>query len=586
MTLASFPPPVFMEEYNRVGEKSPLIPSKRKRRSKEFPEDQDDSHVAILNGRKKSSFPLVCIILAVLLERTTYYGILSNLVVFLTTEMDFAFGSLGVGNSTISNGIIVSVFAYTGMAWFMSTVGGFIGDSYSGHYNAIYGSLLIYILGSGSLFMITVLLKYSSSSLNDYKELSVGLTIGTLLVLSIGEGTYKANISAFGAEQLSSDDSKTYRQFFNWYYWAINVASFLAYMLLAYIQVNWGFFYGYLISLCCILLACVLFCIPQSHYNIKPASGNILKKVCGVIREAYRLRKGRTENRTYPSLEEFLPIQSWLDRAMIKYGGTFLDTDVEEVKTLRKISLIFLAQIPYWMIYFQMNSTFLNQGLHMNLIDISEGSHIPAAWLTVTDVIFVLLLIPVMDKLIYPWLDRRGLRVSVLMRISIGFLFAVAAMVVAGGVEYKRRNVEMLRTVNQTINQKTFIAADLSIMYQIPQYGLIGVSEVFASVGGLEFAYREAPPSMQSFVMGLFFFVQSIGSLLGAALYSFAGHVLHWTTESFYTVGPHLDCYFFLLGAIMLVSWLVFVVVCIRSGLPFFQRSWPWAESFQGSMYQ
>ena len=45
---------------------------------------------------------------------------------------------------------------------------------------------------------------------------------------------------------------------------------------------------------------------------------------------------------------------------------------------------------------------------------------VPPAWLSLVDVIFVLILIPIMDKWIYPWLDRKGWSPSVFTRISIG----------------------------------------------------------------------------------------------------------------------------------------------------------------------
>ena len=35
--------------------------------------------------------------------------------------------------------------------------------------------------------------------------------------------------------------------------------------------------------------------------------------------------------------EDFVPIKHWLDRAMVKYGGSHLDIEVEEVKALLKI---------------------------------------------------------------------------------------------------------------------------------------------------------------------------------------------------------------------------------------------------------
>ena len=54
-------------------------------------------------------------------------------------------------------------------------------------------------------------------------------------------------------------------------------------------------------------------------------------------------------------------------------------------------------------------------------------------------------------------------------------------MVVAGGVEIAR--VKNDNCTNQTIAGVNYTAC-MSIYYQIPQYGLIGISEVFASVAG------------------------------------------------------------------------------------------------------
>lgn len=51
----------------------------------------------------------------------------------------------------------------------------------------------------------------------------------------------------------------------------------------------------------------------------------------------------------------------------------------------------------------------------------------------------------------------------------------------AGIVEIERG--KSYNCVNHTISNQTYNAC-LSIYYQIPQYGLIGISEVFASVAG------------------------------------------------------------------------------------------------------
>ena len=54
-------------------------------------------------------------------------------------------------------------------------------------------------------------------------------------------------------------------------------------------------------------------------------------------------------------------------------------------------------------------------------------------------------------------------------------------MVVAGGIETAR--ITDSYCVNQTIARVNYTAC-MPIYWQIPQYGLIGVSEVFTGVGG------------------------------------------------------------------------------------------------------
>ena len=55
----------------------------------------------------------------------------------------------------------------------------------------------------------------------------------------------------------------------------------------------------------------------------------------------------------------------------------------------------------------------------------------------------------------------------------------------------------------------------------MPAYFFIAVSEVLASITGLEYAYTKAPPSMKSFVMSIFLLQSAFGSALGIALASF-----------------------------------------------------------------
>ena len=68
----------------------------------------------------------------------------------------------------------------------------------------------------------------------------------------------------------------------------------------------------------------------------------------------------------------------------------------------------------------QMNATFILQGIHMKLPSFSHFRNFPAAWLLLFNAITIVVLLPIMEKFVYPWLSKRGYRIIPLTRISIG----------------------------------------------------------------------------------------------------------------------------------------------------------------------
>lgn len=262
MGLRDFPPNSDMHESNLSHERTPLIAD---RTQIDYSKPQEGKRI----------WHLICIVLSVLLERTAYYGILANLVLFLSDDLKFRLDIT-----------IACLFLFTGMSWLMSTIGGLIGDSYLGRFHTIWCSLAVYIIGAILLDFIA----YGCNVKGGCQMRYVAIALSCLL-LSIGEGAFKANSSAFGAEQLLTHAPDTYTRFFNWFYWAINIGSFIGYSLIAWVQVNYSFIRGFLIPVVCLVASLVIFLIPTASYTVYPLSGNALRKVFGIVKEAYSLRK-------------------------------------------------------------------------------------------------------------------------------------------------------------------------------------------------------------------------------------------------------------------------------------------------------
>ena len=288
MSLKTFPPSEMVSTSSVSDERTPLMRSvsalngSRSTSSANLQQSTTRGHMPSQTRSENSFLPLACILLTVVLERITFYGILANLVLFLINKTHFS--------QSVSIGI---VFGFTGLAWLMSTLGGIIADSYSGRYNAVWGSLLIYIVGVGMIFASALITE-------PFRTCYQLIALLALLVISIGEGAYKANVTAFGGDQLQGQDDARYRRFFNWYYWSINVASFIAYAGIAYVEQQEKFVIGFSILLGCIALASVIFCVCRSRYIIHRPTGHILKKMFSIIKEA-RLRK-KEEAKRYDGL--------------------------------------------------------------------------------------------------------------------------------------------------------------------------------------------------------------------------------------------------------------------------------------------
>jgi solute carrier family 15 (peptide/histidine transporter), member 3/4 len=120
--------------------------------------------------------------------------------------------------------------------------------------------------------------------------------------------------------------------------------------------------------------------------------------------------------------------------------------------------------------------------------------------------------------------------------------------------------------VTQRIGHSSYNASTVSILWQAPQYCLLGTSEVFATIGGLELAHSLAPRALQGLVMGLLSAFEGMASFLGIGLLAVLSPV--WIQPDDTHFDGHYDYFFFLLAAVQLFTIVVGLVVLCFTGKP------------------
>ena len=129
-------------------------------------------------------------------------------------------------------------------------------------------------------------------------------------------------------------------------------------------------------------------------------------------------------------------------------------------------------------------TTYILQSSYLNL-KVSDNHALPASSLICFYIVSTIIVIPVLDRIVYPVLRRFGFNLTTLRRNGIGYLFAAASMILAGIIEIERKRViKTDGTIMQNVFNKPVNASTMSVFYQVPQYILHGTSEGFAVVTG------------------------------------------------------------------------------------------------------
>nr|POF07562.1 protein nrt1/ ptr family 3.1 [Quercus suber] len=524
-------------------------------------------------------------------EKLAVVGFSTNMINYLTTQLHMPVTKAA---NTLTN--------FGGTASLTPLLGAFISDAFVGRFWTITVASIVYQIGMISLTLSAVLPQLRPPPCKgdqECREADAGqeaILYISLLLGAIGSGGIRPCVVAFGADQFDETDPKQNTKtwtFFNWYYFVMGASILVAVTVLVYIQDNVGWGWGLGVPTIAMLISVITFIIGYPLYRNLDPVGSPFTRLVQVIVAAYKKRKlpmVYDPKLLYQNDELDASISSagklvhtkhmkFLDKAAIVTEEDNLKSGqapnfwrlntvhrVEELKSVIRMGPIWASGILLITAYAQQSTFSILQAKTMNR-HITKSFQIPAGSMTVFAYVTMLITIAFYDRLFIPLARKftgldRG--ITFLHRMGIGFVISILATLVAGFVEVKRKNVAL---ADGLIDQP-HPAIPISVFWLVPQYCLHGIAEAFMSIGHLEFFYDQAPESMRSTAMALFWLAISFGnyvsSLLVSIVHKFSAgpNGSNWLRNDNLSKGK-LEYFYWLLTLLQVVN-LIYYLYCAK----------------------
>jgi POT family proton-dependent oligopeptide transporter len=286
-------------------------------------------------------------------------------------------------------------------------------------------------------------------------------------------------------DQFRSDQSHLLQKAYGAFYWSINLGSFFSFLVIPWIKNHHGYSWAFGVPGIFMAIATFVFWLGTKHYVRIPPSRET--KSAGFFRVFWSALSGTKQ-----------PGEGFWGPARRR----FTEQEVDAAKSVLPILGVFALIPPFWSLFDQTNSTWVLQGGKMVSFNIL-GLHIGAEQMQSANPALVMILVPLLTLLIYPWLGKWS---SPLRRMTYGMFLAAFSYVIVAALQ-----------------QRLEAGAQLSVAWQILPYIVLTTAEVLVSTTGLEFAFREAAAEMKSLIMSFWLLTVTAGNLLVAFITSALG---------------------------------------------------------------
>lgn len=388
-------------------------------------------------------------------ERFSFYGMSSVLTMYMVQHLVVA--------ERDAKGWYHAFYVAT---YLTPLLGAWLADRFLGRYRTILWVSALYVAGHA------VLAAWPTRA---------GFAVGLGLV-ALGAGGLKPCVSAFVGDQLEAGQASLLQRVYGWFYWVINLGSFAARLLVPFLLDRYGPAVAFALPGLLMALALLVVWAGRRHYVHAAPSGPKRHGFLAVVRDALaRLGTGK-------------PGEHWLDAAAARHPPAA----IAGARAVFRILGVFVAVTFFWALFDQKGSSWVLQARQM---DLSLGDLVLSpSQLQALNPILILVLVPFFTWVAFPLLERRGVDLSPLGKMTAGMFLAVLAFAVAA----------VLQTVIDAGHAP-------HALWQAPQYVLLTAGEVLVSVTGLEFSYTQAPRSMRSVIMSVWFLTVAAGNLLTAS---------------------------------------------------------------------
>jgi len=461
-------------------------------------------------------------------ERFSFYGMRNILTKFLIGTMLLQY----VPDKDMRELAAKDVFhTFVMGVYFFPLLGGWLSDRFFGKYNTILWFSLIYSVGQGCLAMFT-----------DSRE---GFYAG-LFLIALGSGGIKPLVASFVGDQFDQTNKHRAKAVFDAFYWSINFGSFFASLLMPIFLRDFGPRVAFGIPGVLMLLATIIFWAGRGRYVRVPpspanphsfgrvcktaiqsaATGKVLFWIAMVVTVVcVTLSVSWVAGHPIPPMGTFSPVEMLcialvvflvlgsiaVSRQLEGARGQHPDEAVDGVRAVLRVLIVFALITPFWSLFDQKASTWVLQGNQM-----TQPTWFESSQMQTVNPGLVMILIPLNNLVVFPWLRKRGWPLTALGKMTVGMALAGLAWVVAGILQMiidGDPKVVVIYPLAGQLKTGLLTESGLWIYWQIIPYILLTLAEVLVSATGLEFAYSQAPLSMKGVIMSFFNLTVTVGGL-------------------------------------------------------------------------